>query len=178
MYTLLFRHSTSFCLFHFQDSDLDFEVPDLLSLGLFTLFNMEPMVFSLAECPQRENVQKLIEQGGGLLENPKLPDKTGHRIDLIDRRNRRVCSFRSLFLPEIDLSGLTSSQLINIHPPICRILQYVQRCQVRVSNSFFYPCFDSNEKCLFGGVRIRTHDLSDYSFRSLFKLNSLTSSKN
>jgi hypothetical protein len=62
----------------------------MLLLGLFTLANMEPMVFSLGECPQREKIEEMIEQGGGLIENPKKPDLTDRRIDLIDRKNKRV----------------------------------------------------------------------------------------
>jgi hypothetical protein len=57
---------------------------------LFTTGSMEPMIFSLGSCPLREMVEEMIELGGGLLENPKYPDKTGRRINLMAKNDNRV----------------------------------------------------------------------------------------
>jgi hypothetical protein len=48
------------------------------------------MIFSLGPCDQREDVERMIEEGGGILQNPKINDKTGHRINLVERSDNRV----------------------------------------------------------------------------------------
>ena len=72
----------------FQDES--FEVPEMPLLGLFTRAGFQPMIFSCGNCPQREKIERIIEAGGGILQNPKYTDTTGHRINLIDKKNNRV----------------------------------------------------------------------------------------
>ena len=84
--------------FHLQNDSFQVpgQEPDMPHLGLFSRHTLEPMIFSLGACDEREEIEKMIEEGGGILQNPKIPDQSGHRINLVEGNDNRVRFFKFL----------------------------------------------------------------------------------